>query len=116
MRDLTTRRKWLRVAGAGLPRLASRFARASTGDKPVTPAQPEGPFYRALDRARRAVDLTRVDGVRGRASGTIVHLHGSVRTAYGAPIPDALVEIWQACASGRYDHPDDDNPAPLDPC
>ena len=26
-----------------------------------------------------------------------------------------MVEIWQACASGRYDHPRDSNPASLDP-
>jgi protocatechuate 3,4-dioxygenase beta subunit len=27
-----------------------------------------------------------------------------------------MVEIWQACQTGRYSHPgDDDNPAPLDP-
>ena len=108
------RRKWLRVAGGGIPLLASRPA--SSGTKLVTPEQPEGPFYPVTGRAEKDVDLTRVEGVPGRARGTIVHLHGSVRTVYGAPIAGALVEIWQACASGRYDHPEDDNPAPLDPC
>ena len=29
--------------------------------------------------------------------------------------PDALVEIWQANAGGRYDHEVDQHPAPLDP-
>jgi protocatechuate 3,4-dioxygenase beta subunit len=33
----------------------------------------------------------------------------------GRPVPDALVEIWQANASGRYAHVVDDHPAPLDP-
>jgi len=116
MKDLATRRKWLRYARAGLPLLASRSAGAGGGNHPVTPELPQGPFYPAADPASKQVDLTRVDGVPGRARGTIVHLHGSVRTVYGVPIPGALVEIWQACASGRYDHPDDDNPAPLDPC
>ena len=30
-------------------------------------------------------------------------------------MPDTLVEIWQANASGRYAHGADDHPAPLDP-
>jgi protocatechuate 3,4-dioxygenase beta subunit len=30
-------------------------------------------------------------------------------------VPDTLVEIWQANASGRYAHGADDHPAPLDP-
>ena len=33
----------------------------------------------------------------------------------GRPVPGALIEIWQANASGRYAHPVDDHPAPLDP-
>ena len=31
------------------------------------------------------------------------------------PVKDALVEIWQACASGKYHHSGDPNPASLDP-
>jgi protocatechuate 3,4-dioxygenase beta subunit len=114
MRNLATRRKWLPFAGGGLPLLASRAP--SARKKPVTPEQPEGPFHPIAGPTGKKVDLTRVVGVPGRARGTIVHLHGTVCTIYGVPIPGALVEIWQACASGRYDHPDDDNPAPLDPC
>jgi protocatechuate 3,4-dioxygenase beta subunit len=33
----------------------------------------------------------------------------------GRPVPDALVEVWQANASGRYRHVVDTWPAPLDP-
>jgi len=29
----------------------------------------------------------------------------------GAPVDDAVLEIWQADAEGRYDHPDDGRPA-----
>ena len=32
----------------------------------------------------------------------------------GAPIPDALLEIWQANAAGKYDHPEDTQDKPLD--
>ena len=30
-------------------------------------------------------------------------------------MPDALIEIWQANAAGRYAHPEDGQPKPLDP-
>jgi protocatechuate 3,4-dioxygenase beta subunit len=33
----------------------------------------------------------------------------------GEPVADAVLEIWQANAAGRYAHPGDDNKAPLDP-
>jgi protocatechuate 3,4-dioxygenase beta subunit len=42
-------------------------------------------------------------------------LEGRLLDADGRPIRDALVEIWQANASGRYHHPGDQHDAPLDP-
>jgi protocatechuate 3,4-dioxygenase, beta subunit len=33
----------------------------------------------------------------------------------GRPVPHSLVEIWQANAAGRYKHPNENHPAPLDP-
>jgi protocatechuate 3,4-dioxygenase beta subunit len=33
----------------------------------------------------------------------------------GRPVPDTLVEVWQANAAGRYRHAGDQHPAPLDP-
>jgi protocatechuate 3,4-dioxygenase, beta subunit len=42
-------------------------------------------------------------------------LTGRVLDSGGRPVPDTLVEIWQANASGRYAHRVDDHPAPLDP-
>jgi protocatechuate 3,4-dioxygenase beta subunit len=40
---------------------------------------------------------------------------GRVLNANGEPVKGARLEIWQANANGRYAHPSDDNPAPLDP-
>ena len=40
---------------------------------------------------------------------------GRVLDSDGRPVPDTLIEIWQANAAGRYAHPVDDHPAPLDP-
>ena len=40
---------------------------------------------------------------------------GRVVDEDGRPVRDALIEVWQANAAGRYRHVKDDHPAPLDP-
>jgi protocatechuate 3,4-dioxygenase beta subunit len=58
-------------------------------------------------------DLT----ARGKSAplGEKMVLTGRLLDADGRPIRRSLVEIWQANASGRYDHPGDTHDAPLDP-
>ena len=51
----------------------------------------------------------------GEPLGERIILTGRVLDSGGRPVPDTLIEIWQANASGRYAHPVDDHPAPLDP-
>ncbi len=78
---------------------------------PLTSSQTVGPFFApALLRedARRNV-LTQPE-----TAGERIRLEGRVLDGEGMPIPDALVEIWQANAHGRYHHPTDQGPAPLD--
>ncbi|PTQ79244.1 protocatechuate 3,4-dioxygenase beta subunit [Nitrosospira multiformis] len=74
-----------------------------------------GPFYPIMSEPDRSGDLTRVPGGSGRAKGQPVIIRGTVRNPDGKPVLGAEVEIWQANAAGRYAHPDDTNPAPLDP-
>lgn len=60
----------------------------------ITPGQTIGPFYgQALpyDGDSELVPSGRADAIR---------LHGDVLDGAGAPIPDAMVEIWQADATG----------------
>lgn len=76
-----------------------------------TPDQILGPFYPVQQEPVRTGDLTRA----GRAKGTVLHLSGRVLTGAGTPVAGARVEIWQANAGGRYAHPNDSNPTPLDP-
>jgi len=74
-----------------------------------------GPFYPVMAVPNQSGDLTRVgDGV-GRAKGQVLNVMGRVLNRAGEPVRGAKVEIWQANAAGRYAHPDDPNPAPLDP-
>jgi len=60
-------------------------------------------------------DLTRLAGRAAHAKGQVIYIVGQVRDEACRPIEGAVVEIWQAGASGRYSHPRDRNPAPLDP-
>jgi protocatechuate 3,4-dioxygenase beta subunit len=74
-----------------------------------------GPFYPIMSKPDRSGDLTRVPGGTGRAKGQPLIVIGRVLDPFGKPIKGANIEIWQANAGGRYAHPDDTNPAPLDP-
>ena len=42
-------------------------------------------------------------------------VHGVLRDGDGRPVPNALIEVWQANAGGRYRHKKDAYLAPLDP-
>jgi protocatechuate 3,4-dioxygenase alpha subunit len=47
--------------------------------------------------------------------GDRITLEGRITDGDGAPVNDALVEIWQANAHGRYPHPEDQRDVPLEP-
>jgi protocatechuate 3,4-dioxygenase, beta subunit len=51
----------------------------------------------------------------GEPLGERIIVTGRVLDSDGRAVPDTLIEIWQANASGRYKHRVDDHPAPLDP-
>jgi protocatechuate 3,4-dioxygenase alpha subunit len=76
-----------------------------------TPSQTVGPFFHlGLARAEWA-DLSADD-----PAGERIRVEGRVIDGDGAPVPDALIELWQANAAGRYNHPDDrQDEKPLDP-
>jgi protocatechuate 3,4-dioxygenase, beta subunit len=58
-------------------------------------------------------DLTA--GHAGQPLGERIIVTGRVLDSDGRPVPDTLIEVWQANASGRYAHVVDDHDAPLDP-
>ncbi|GAA0353328.1 protocatechuate 3,4-dioxygenase subunit beta [Actinoallomurus spadix] len=58
-------------------------------------------------------DLTRQHS--GDPIGERIIVTGRVLDSGGRPVPNALVEIWQANAAGRYIHLREQHPAPLDP-
>lgn len=52
---------------------------------------------------------------KGTPQGQRIVVTGRVLDERGRPVPNTIVEIWQANAAGRYIHSKDDWPAPLDP-
>jgi protocatechuate 3,4-dioxygenase alpha subunit len=67
----------------------------------TTPSQTVGPFL--------SIALHWDDGPDLVAAGTpdAIRIGGQVFDGAGDPIPDALIEIWQADPNGRFDHPAD---------
>ena len=80
-----------------------------------TPEQTLGPFYPSVLPEDRDADLLVIKGRADRAQGTVLHLTGRVTDTSGAPIADALVEIWQSDTFGRYLLPKDGAPGQRDP-
>lgn len=68
---------------------------------PRTPSQTIGPFF--------AIGLPWPDGAYVVPEGTegAIWLRGTVLDGEGQPVPDSMVETWQADPDGRFDHPDD---------
>jgi protocatechuate 3,4-dioxygenase beta subunit len=58
-------------------------------------------------------DLTRQHG--GEPLGERIIVTGRILDSDGRPVRNALVEVWQTNAAGRYAHAKDQHPAPLDP-
>jgi protocatechuate 3,4-dioxygenase beta subunit len=100
------------LASAGL--LLSSSARAFA-DKAPTAESAMGPFYPIVRPTDADADLTWVKGHDKRALGQVIEISGRVFDMKGNPVPGATLELWQANAAGRYDHPSDPATAPLDP-
>ena len=100
------------LASAGL--LWTSGARA-LGEKAATATSTIGPFYPIVHPGDSDADLTLVKGHDKRAIGQVIEVSGRVFDVKGNPMPGATLELWQANAAGRYDHPSDPAVAPLDP-
>jgi protocatechuate 3,4-dioxygenase alpha subunit len=72
-----------------------------TTPRPTTPSSTVGPYL--------SIGLTWGDGPYAVEPGTpgACWLRGTVYDGAGDPVPDAMIETWQADPDGRFDHPDD---------
>ncbi|HXM63487.1 MAG TPA: protocatechuate 3,4-dioxygenase subunit alpha [Terriglobales bacterium] len=69
-----------------------------------TPSQTVGPFF-SFALTTESASVRCIAGPQ--AEGERVLLMCRVLDGDGAPVPDAMIEIWQADANGKYNHPDD---------
>jgi protocatechuate 3,4-dioxygenase alpha subunit len=76
----------------------------------LTPSQTAGPFFHS-GLLRDPLNTLTTEQTRGER----IRLEGYVYDGDRTGVSDALVEIWQANAAGRYRHPADLRPVPLDP-
>lgn len=63
----------------------------------LTPFQTLGPFFDfglVIPNGEIVADAA--------AAGRHITIEGAIRDSAGRPLPDALIEVWQADASGRY--------------
>jgi protocatechuate 3,4-dioxygenase alpha subunit len=79
---------------------------------PLTGSSTVGPFF--------SIGLLTKDMVRPlmatpQTPGEQMRIEGRVLDGAGEPVVDAMLEIWQANASGRYNHPAEQSTGTLDP-
>lgn len=75
----------------------------------ITPSQTVGPFF-AFGLTSRDYGWATALGnnlITPDVSGERIVIKGRVFAGDGAPMSDAMIEIWQADAAGRYAHPAD---------
>jgi protocatechuate 3,4-dioxygenase, alpha subunit len=74
-----------------------------------TASQTVGPYLHI------GLDWLKRDQLAGPgASGERVTIAGRILDGDGTPVSDALIEVWQANAHGKYAHPDDWQDKPLE--
>jgi protocatechuate 3,4-dioxygenase beta subunit len=77
---------------------------------PRTLTETSGPSFTEADLDGMGTDLT----VNNTIVGPLSVIAGQVLDEDGRPVPNALVEFWQANAAGKYPHEVDSRPAPLE--
>ena len=83
---------------------------------PQSIADTTGPVFGHMDLGDKDHDLIINYASTGKSAiGERIVVRGKVLDESGKPVPNALIEVWQANAGGRYRHKNDSYLAPLDP-
>ena len=83
--------------------------------KGITPSQTVGPFFKYGLTPNGKYDWNDAftnNLVTAETSGERIRVQGRVFDGDGAPVPDAMLEIWQADAQGRFSDPQDKRALP----
>jgi protocatechuate 3,4-dioxygenase alpha subunit len=84
-------------------------------DKGITPSQTVGPFFKyGLTPAGQYAwnDAFTGDMITPDATGERIRVEGRVFDGDGQPVPDCMLEVWQADAQGRFADPQDKRALP----
>jgi protocatechuate 3,4-dioxygenase beta subunit len=110
MPKINTKRRSLLTAAALLPLAPIANALAPT------PSAMEGPFYPTSSMRFDDVDndLVKIEGAVSAAGGEVIQLNGKLVDSDGDAVSNAIVEIWQCDATGRYLHTADRRAEPRD--
>ena len=100
-------RRGLVLGGLGVAAAGLGVAHGVRAQQVPTASQIEGPFYPYNPPRDQDADLVRLGAGDAEAMGQVTHVFGTVWTGAATPLSDALVEIWQCDAHGRYRHPED---------
>src|SRR5271155_4289477 len=76
----------------------------------ATTSQTVGPFF-----SIGLCTAIKEDLVGAGTTGEPVTIEGRVLDGDGKPVPDAILEIWQATPYGKYAHPEDKQDKPVEP-
>jgi protocatechuate 3,4-dioxygenase beta subunit len=110
-------RDWTRQPPAGTPGYKTTVLRSPR--YPLLSLQDSlsevtGPVFGHSDIGPSDSDLLQNHAGEGDVIGERIIVHGRVLDENARPVPDTLIELWQANAGGRYRHVVDGYLAPLD--
>jgi protocatechuate 3,4-dioxygenase alpha subunit len=97
-----------RAVAPAAPERSEPHAQRAPG---ITPFQPTGPYPQVMLDLPTGTAMPLSDAPRGER----ILIDGRLLDGNGKPIADAMIETWQADASGRYAHPRDPRGADADP-
>lgn len=85
-----------------------------------TPSQTVGPYFAygltAQQYHYQNSQIADNQLLKAAVAGEVIRIHGTVYDGQGQAVDDAMIEIWQANAAGRFNHPLDQRSArPLNP-
>lgn len=93
----------------------SRSPRLSQISLQQSPSELTGPVFGHHDIGINDHDLIKNYSQTGDPIGERIIVHGRVLDENSKPVPNTMIEIWQANAGGRYRHKKDTYLAPIDP-
>jgi protocatechuate 3,4-dioxygenase, beta subunit len=97
------------------PRSFTRVPSQPLVERPLTLSELTGPTEIERRLPTGNADFSCLVPGGPRALGQFITVAGRITDEDGAPLAGALIEIWQANASGKYIHEYDSHQAPLDP-